>query len=213
MTLNIYFLRHGQTALSRANHFCGCGSNPELTNEGHQMAQMFASHYHQLPWTAVYSSNLKRAIDTAEPLVDKLGIISEQRDGLKEIDFGDWEGMSVDEVKMKYPDDHNKWTENPAVFAPTSGESAIQIANRALPILEEIKQRYSNGNVLVVSHKATIRIIISSLLGIDLAKFRTRLACPVASLSMIEWQTSGPLLSFLADRNHLSQELKELPGT
>ena len=213
MTLNLYFLRHGQTALSRANHFCGCGSDPELTVEGQEMAQAFADHYFQVSWQAIYCSTLRRAINTAKPLADKINISSQQRDGLKEIDYGKWEGMSVDEAKASFGGDHAKWNKDPAFNAPTGGETAIQIANRALAVIEEIKQKHKTGNILIVSHKATIRIAISNLLGIELSKFRSRLGCPVASLSLVEFKEDGPLLSFLADRSHLSQRLRDLPGT
>ena len=213
MTLNLYFLRHGQTALSRANHFCGCGSNPELTTEGQEMAQEFADHYSQMAWEAVYTSNLLRAINTAKPLAEKIGVIPVQREGLKEIDYGKWEGMSVDEAKSAFGSDHENWNKNPAKYAPTAGETAEQIAKRAISVIEDIRSQHKSGNVLIVSHKATIRVAISSLLEIDLSKFRSRLGCPVASLSLVEFKESGPLLSYLADRSHLSQRLKDLPGT
>jgi probable phosphoglycerate mutase len=87
------------------------------------------------------------------------------------------------------------------------------IARRGLQVIEEIKQTYSDGNVLVVSHKATIRIVLCSLLGIDVGRFRYRLACPVASVSVIEFGSFGPLLKSLADVSHLDERLKAQPGT
>jgi probable phosphoglycerate mutase len=80
-------------------------------------------------------------------------------------------------------------------------------------VIEEIKQRFTDGNVLVVSHKATIRIILCSLLGIDVGRFRYRLACPVASVSVIEFTREGPLLHALADRAHLEARLRSSRGT
>lgn len=213
MTLNLYFLRHGQTPLSRANHFCGCGSDPGLTAEGQEMAQAFAEFYRNQAWEAVYCSNLKRAIATSNPIIDFIGAKLEQRDGLKEIDYGKWEGLSVDQAKETFAADHAKWTADPASNSPTGGETALQIAHRALKVVDEIRAKHTSGNVLIVSHKATIRIILSSLLEINLARFRDRLSCPVASLSLVEWKPNGPLLSFLADRSHLSQRLRDLPGT
>ncbi|WP_369797075.1 histidine phosphatase family protein [Kamptonema formosum] len=89
----------------------------------------------------------------------------------------------------------------------------MAIAYRALQVIEEIKQRFPTGNVLAVSHKATIRIILCSLLGIDVGRFRYRLACPVGSLSVVEFGTQGPFLLVLADRTHLNERLRTLPGT
>ncbi len=102
---------------------------------------------------------------------------------------------------------------DPAWYAPTGGEKAVTIASRAMQVIEEIRHLYSSGNVLIVTHKATIRIILCSLLGIDVGRFRYRWGCPVGSLSVIEFTNHGPLLQTLADRNHLDQELRALPGS
>src|SRR5437879_2813577 len=84
MTLTIYFLRHGQTALSRADSFCGSGLDPALTSDGLKMAQAFADAYRATPWRAIYSSSLQRAIATAQPLCDAVGMDLQVRDGLNE---------------------------------------------------------------------------------------------------------------------------------
>ena len=89
----------------------------------------------------------------------------------------------------------------------------MTIASRALQVIEEIKQNYTSGNVLVVSHKATIRIILCSVLGIDVGRFRFRLGCPVASVSIVEFSSHGPLLKVLANHSHLNEQLRNLPGT
>jgi len=89
----------------------------------------------------------------------------------------------------------------------------VAIARRGMQLIEEIKEQYDSGNVLVVSHKATIRIMLCALLGIDVGRFRYRLVCPVGSVSLVEFNDEGPLLRALADRSHFSEELKTLPGT
>jgi probable phosphoglycerate mutase len=213
MTLTLYFLRHGQTALSRDDAFCGSGLDPELTAEGLEMARSFADAYRNLSWSAVYSSPLQRTVMTARPLCEALSLKIEVRDDLKEIGYGKWEGQTRETVNRDYHDDYLRWLADPAWYPPTEGEMAVTIAHRALCVIEEIKQRYSTGNVLVVSHKATIRIILCSLLGIDVGRFRYRLGCPVGSVSVVEFGESGPLLRVLADRMHLTERLRLLPGT
>lgn len=212
MSLNLYLLRHGQTECSRNNSFCG-SINSELTPEGLEMAKAFASAYSSIKWTAVFSSPMQRAIDTAKPLSTVIGIEPQLRDGLKEINYGKWEGKTPEVVSKEYHDDYIRWLADPAWNAPNEGEMAITIASRAMKVIEEIKHLYSSGNVLVVSHKATIRIILSSLLGIDVGRFRYRLGCPVASVSLVEFTSHGPLLHFLANRTHLDERLRNLPGT
>ena len=213
MSLTLYFLRHGQTELSRLDKFCGSGLDPELSSDGQKMAQAFADSYSSKKWQAIYTSSLRRAIGTAAPLCDAAAMTPQVSANLNEIGYGQWEGLSKKEVDVKYHDDYISWLADPAWHAPTGGELAIEIARRALSVLEEIEREHVDGNVLVVSHKATIRIILCSLLGIDVGRFRYRLACPVGSLSIVEFSSAGPLLHSLADRAHLSEALRSLPGT
>ncbi len=213
MSLNLYLLRHGQTELSREDVFCGSGLDPELTAQGVQMAHAFTAAYRDKPWRAIYSSSLQRSIATAQPLCDALGLAMQVRADLNEIAYGKWEGQTKAVVEREYHDDYVSWLADPAWHSPTGGELATTVARRSLIVIDEIKRQSTEGNVLVVSHKATIRIIVCSLLGIDVGRFRYRLACPVGSLSVLEFLLEGPLLHSLADRSHLSKELRSLPGT
>jgi broad specificity phosphatase PhoE len=149
----------------------------------------------------------------ARPICEALKIRPELRDGLKEIAYGAWEGRTREEVTQKFHDDYLLWTADPAWNPPTGGETAVMVAQRAIRVIEEIIERFHDGNVLIISHKATIRIIICSLLGIDVGRFRYRLGCPVGSVSIIEFSNRGPLLHALADRMHLREALRNLPGT
>ena len=213
MALTLYFLRHGQTALSREDVFCGSGLDPELTPEGMEMAHAFAKAYRKTEWQAVYSSSLRRSITTAQPFCDALGIELQVRAELNEIGYGKWEGLTKEQVNKEFHDEYLSWLADPAWHAPTKGESAIVIAQRGLQVIEETQARLSSGNILMVSHKATIRIILCSLLGIDIGRFRYRLACPVGSVSIVEFTSDGPMLKALADRSHLTEDLRSLRGT
>lgn len=215
-SLTLYFLRHGQTPFSRDNIFCGAGLDPELTVHGHEMARLFAKGYRALPWAAVYCSPLTRTRQTAAPLCAALGTEPEIRDELKEIAYGAWEGLELERIAREFHDDYLRWTADPAWNAPTGGgETAVTIASRAMRTVEEIRARHaaSGGNVLVVSHKATIRILLCTLLGIDVGRFRYRLGCPVGSVSVVEFGRHGPLVQALADRTHLTAELRGLAGS
>ncbi|AFZ27633.1 fructose-2,6-bisphosphatase [Cylindrospermum stagnale PCC 7417] len=212
MSLTLYFLRHGQTEFSRNNAYCGA-IDSELTPEGLEMAQAFAAAYSSTPWKAVFCSPMKRTLATAKPLCAATGMQPELRDGLKEINYGQWEGKTPEEINREYHDDYIRWSADPAWNAPTGGEMAVTIAGRAMQVIEEIRQLYHSGNVLIVAHKATIRIILCSLLGIDVGRFRYRWGCPVSSLSIVEFTSHGPLLQVLADRTHLGDRLRNLPGS
>jgi probable phosphoglycerate mutase len=212
MSLKLYLLRHGETVYSRTGGYCGA-LDPELTPEGSLMAQGFADTYRSVPWTAVYASPMKRTIATAKPLCEAIGIEMQLREGLKEIAYGEWEGQTLEFVKENYADDYVRWLTEPAWNPPTGGETAVQIASRASLVISEIEEKYTTGNVLVVSHKATIRIILCSLLGIDLGRYRDRINALAASVSIVKFDVHGPLLEVLGDRYHLNEDLRSLPGT
>jgi broad specificity phosphatase PhoE len=212
MTLRLYLMRHGETVYSRTGDYCG-ELDPELTPEGMLMAKAFADTYRKLPWEAVYVSPMKRTIATAKPLCDAVGSEMQLRDGLKEIRYGEWEGKTAEYVQQHYGEDYINWLTEPAWNAPTGGETAVQISSRADLIIAEIEQKYRDGNVLVVSHKATIRIILCSLLGIDLGRYRDRIDMPAASISIVKFSKYGPMLEQLGDRSYLEESLRSLPGT
>ena len=212
MTLNLYFLRHGETTFSQTGNFCG-ETNAELTPEGMQMAEAFADIYQKRQWEAVYASPMKRTVATAKPFCDAIGIDMLLRDGLREGSYGEWEGKSKEFAEENYTENYINWLSEPAWNAPLGGETAVDIANRAMPVIAEIREKHPQGNVLVVSHKATIRIMLCSLLGIDLGRYRHRINILVASVSMVTFDGHGPLLEILGDRYHIPEHIRNRKGT
>lgn len=212
MSLKIYLLRHGETTYSQRGAYCGA-IDADLTPEGKQMARFFADAYRSIPWKAVYVSPMKRAIATAQPLCDDLGLPMQIRDGLCEISYGAWEDQELDYVREHYDQDYLRWQTDPAWNPPTGGETAVQIAARALPVITEIETKYKSGNVLLVSHKATIRIILCSLLGIDLGRYRDRINALAASVSVVKFSSYGPMLEVLGDRSYMPEHLRNRAGT
>jgi probable phosphoglycerate mutase len=213
MALRLHLLRHGQTAMSRANLFCGRRLNPPLTAEGAAMAEAFGSAYAATRWEAIYSSPLDRALATAAPLAARTRVAVETIDGLAELDYGVWDGMTPESVERDYHDEHERWRADPAWNPPTGGETAVALAQRMTHSIEEIRAAHQDGNVLVVSHKASIRVVLCALLGVDVGRFRYRFGCPVGSVSIIEFGAHGPLAATVADRSHLDARLRELEGT
>jgi broad specificity phosphatase PhoE len=211
MSLIIYFLRHGETTASQTGGYCGT-LDPDLTPAGYHMAEAFADAYKSFPWVAVFSSPLRRAVATAKPLCEAAGIRMQLKEGLKEIAFGQWEGKTPEDINREFHDDYIRWLTDPGWNAPTGGQKGIDIARRSALVLEEIEKTYTTGNVLVVSHKATIRIMLCSLLGIDVGRFRDRLSMPVASISIVEIAAHGPLLHVMGDRAYLGDLLRRRGG-
>jgi probable phosphoglycerate mutase len=213
VSLRLHFLRHGQTPDSRDNRFCGAASDPPLTAEGEAMAAAIGAALARDAIGAIYSSPLRRALATAAPLAAATGMTVRVLPGLREIGYGAWEGLCSEEAGARFHDQHIAWSADPALNAPPGGETALQVAARSLQAIDAIRAEVAAGDVLVISHKATIRVALCALLGIDVGRFRQRFACPVGSLSTIEWSAVGPQLMRLADRAHLPPELRDLPGT
>lgn len=210
--MNLYLVRHGQTEFSRENRFCGT-TDPPLTDVGQAMAAAFAKAYAATTWAAIYTSPMIRARQTAEPLERVAGVTAMVEDGLTEIAYGEWEGLTVDEVKTRWPDAYEYWAEDVASRGAPGGETAFHVAARAMRAVESIRTRHTEGNVLLVSHKATLRIITCALLGLDVRLFRERIAQPVAAVSMFGLDDGASRLMLLGDRTHLPEALRDQEGT
>jgi probable phosphoglycerate mutase len=213
MSLRIYFLRHGETPHSQRGAYCGA-TDPDLTASGEEMARVFANSYSKsMQWQGVFVSPMKRTMQTAQPFCQITGLPMQTRDGLKEIAYGAWEDQEQSDIQQRYHEDYLHWLAEPAWNAPTGGETAVQVASRALPVIAEIEASHATGNVLIVSHKATIRIILCSLLGIDLGRYRDRINTPAGSISIIKFDTHGPMLETVGDRHYMPSNLSNRQGT
>lgn len=212
MALTLYFLRHGETEASRTGGYCG-RLDIDLSLAGHLMAEDFAAAYVEHPWAGIYASPLRRTRATVEPLCRATGQAAEFREGLREMEYGEWEGLSAEAVRQQHGEDYLRWLADAGWNAPTGGERGIDVGLRAMAVLEEIWRQHADGDVLVVSHKATIRILLCQLIGVDMGRYRDRINVSVASLAEVEMHEHGPLLTRLGDRSHLRPELRDLPGT
>jgi probable phosphoglycerate mutase len=210
--LTLYLVRHGQTDYSLQNRFCG-SIDPPLNQVGLAMADALAASYGTTPWAAIYASPRLRTRQTAAPTAEVAKVPIQVEDGLREIAYGEWEGRAEAEVAATEPERFHAWAAHPGRVAPPGGETAVEIAARALAAVEAIRARHTEGRVLVVSHKATLRVLLCALLGIDVDLFRARIAQRVCAVSIVELKSSGPLLQVLGDTSHLPPELLATDGT
>jgi probable phosphoglycerate mutase len=127
-------------------------------------------------------------LETARILATPLGLTPVPRDGLREISHGHWEGLTREEVETRHPDEYAMWERDPYTFAPEGGESGVGVLARALPVVRDIVLAHPDEGVLVVSHKATIRLVLCSLLGIDGRGYRDRLAQSPACLNIVDFR-------------------------
>jgi probable phosphoglycerate mutase len=210
--LSLYLVRHGQTEYSLNNRFCGA-IDPPLNEHGLAMAEALGARYGREPWAGIWCSPQMRARQTAQPTATRAGKELILDDGLREIGYGEWEGRPEEEVARTDAARFAAWSGHPGHFAPPGGESGLAIAARVVAAVERIKQAHASGKVLIVSHKATLRVLACALLGVDVDLFRARIAQKVCAISIIELKSSGPLLQVLGDTSHLPPDLCTDEGT
>jgi probable phosphoglycerate mutase len=199
--LSLYLLRHGETAFSHHNRFCGRIDAP-LTAEGRAMAAAFADAYAGVPWHAVVTSSRSRTIDTATPIAARVGLEVQRDLRLDEMSYGDWQGLSKAEAAARHPEHFARWLEDPSV-GPPGGERPADVAARALAAINDVRDRHAHGNVLIVSHKAVLRILVCRLMGLELRHYR-RVDWPVAAVTRIDLTGDTLSVRTLADVSHLS---------
>jgi probable phosphoglycerate mutase len=202
MTTRIFLVRHGSTVLTAEDRFAGA-TNVPLSDEGREQARRLGLRLAREALAAVYASPLDRTVETAQLIAKPHGLAVETRDGLREISHGRWEGLTRGEVDEKYPAEAAAWEEDPFTFAPVGGESGLAVTARALPALLEIVRAHPGGCVLVVSHKATIRLLLSSILGFDPRRYRDNLDQSPAALNIVDFKDAvRARLTLFNDTSH-----------
>lgn len=186
-TTRIYMIRHGATQLSAEDRFAGA-VDVELSEAGKFQAARLAERLSDDSIKAVYCSPLTRTVQTATILAKPHALPLNPQDGLREIHHGHWEGMRRADVEAQFPDEYAAWEEDPFTFAPQGGEAGVNVIARALPVIREIVLEHRGQNVVVVSHKATLRLLISSLLGFDARGYRDRLDQAPACLNVLDFK-------------------------
>ena len=186
MTTRMFLVRHGATELSAEDRYAG-STDVELSDEGRGQARALAERLAAETLAAVYASPMRRTVETATIAAAPHGLPLQTMPGLREISHGHWEGLRRSEAEQRFPEEYAAWEADPFTFAPEGGEAGINVLARALPIIREIVLKHHDEAVLVVSHKATIRLLISSLLGFDARGYRDRLDQHPACLNILDF--------------------------
>jgi probable phosphoglycerate mutase len=208
----VFLVRHGATSLTAEDRFSG-SVGVDLSDEGRWQVTRLAERLAQERIKAVYASPLSRTLETAQILAEPHGLSIQQRDGLREISHGHWEGLSRREVEERYPDEYLAWDTDPFTFAPEGGESGVSVLARALPVIREIALGHASETVLVVSHKATLRLILSSLLGFDARGYRDRLDQSPACLNVVDFKDAvRARLMLFNDVSHYQNQPRQPAG-
>ena len=202
MHARIFLVRHGATVLTAEDRFAGA-TNVQLSDEGREQVRRLGARLQGENIAAIYASPLDRTVETAGILAKPHKLEVQTRDGLREISHGRWEQMTRKEVEQAFPDEAAAWEMDPYTFAPAGGESGLAVTARALPVLMDIVRKHPASNVLVVSHKATIRLLLSSLLGFDPRRYRDNLDQSPAALNIVDFKDAvRARLTLFNDTSH-----------
>lgn len=180
MGTKIYLIRHGEVEDSNPRRYNGHRDVPLSANGVAQLKRLAAflsseelkagraegEKHSELQ--AVYCSGLSRAGRSAEIIAEPFGLEPIVVDGLKERSFGEWEGMTFDEIAEKWPDAFNAWAADPLRFSPIGGESTLETRDRVMPAFNKLVNDHKGDEIAVVSHGGVTRVILCELLGIPL---------------------------------------------
>jgi broad specificity phosphatase PhoE len=184
----VFLNRHGATELATEGRLAGT-TDVSLSLVGREPARRLRGRLAHAGVAAVYASPLGRAMETAAILAEPHGLPVVAR--VREIAHGHWEGMTRTEVERMHGEAYARWERNPYTFAPARDETGLSVTPRALPALFDIVAAHPGQTLIVVSHKATIRLLLRSLLGFDPRFYRDhRDQSPAASMSSTSGRTS-----------------------
>lgn len=211
-TTRVFLVRHGATILSAEDRFAGAVDVP-LSDEGREQAQRLALRLSGENIAAAYASPLGRAVETARILARPHRLEVTTLAEIREISHGHWEQKTRPEVEAEFADEARAWDDDPFTFAPQGGETGLQVTARALPAVVDIVRANQGKKVVIVSHKATIRLILSSLLGFDPRRYRDNLDQAPAALNIVDFRAPNRArLTLFNDTSHYAEAGLAIPA-
>ena len=200
--LRLILVRHGETSWNEERRMQGGFSDVELNERGRQQAASLARALENEEIAAIYASPLSRALDTARAIASRHRLEVEVDDDLREIDAGDVDGLSLDELRAEHGDFWQEWRQGADTFRMPGGESVEEVQDRAWRAIERIRQGTSQGTVVVVAHTFIVLTVICRALGLSLTNIR-RLRQDVGGINILNFKQRGASLAVLNDTCHL----------
>jgi broad specificity phosphatase PhoE len=196
----IYLVRHGQTNWNREEVFRGRADIP-LNETGRKEALLTGQYLRGVVVDSVYSSPLSRAVVTAEAIAHYHDRKVQILDGLIDIDFGRWQGISHEEVREKYGKLYRQWKDTPHLVGFPGGESLKEVRKRALKAIKSIIRDHVDETLVMVSHRVVNKIVLCGLLGLDNSHF-WQIGQDTGCINILEF-AEGFTLRRLNDTSHL----------
>jgi len=200
--MNLILIRHGETDWNRIGR-CQGVADIVLNENGRQQAKELGESLKNHDIKAVYSSDLKRALETAQHIAEHHNITVRLEPGLQEMDQGDLEGLSFTDIRDKYAEVLKQWRESPETLRLPSGESLVEVQNRAWKVFEKVHNSHLGETVVVVSHNLTIITLLCKITGVGLKGFRD-FNVHATSKSVIISENGDIRVDVINDVSHLS---------
>ena len=199
----LYLIRHGETVWNTEYRAQGT-RDIELSEVGIMQAGLLADRLKNHPIDHVFSSDLNRAYETATILGNCLGLVVEKIGNLREMNFGAWEGLTIEEIKNQYSSHYNVWRNKPTNANIPNGEMLLEVQKRGLKAIHYLINTYRDKNIAVISHGTIIKTILLGILDIDLSNFY-KIKQDNTSLNIIDFKNYGPVITTLNDVAHLEK--------
>ena len=201
MANTFYIVRHGQTNWNILGKTQGHG-NSDLTQKGENQAFELAKSIKEYPIDYIYSSDLGRAIQTSQIISNEIGIKVNETKALREMGFGDWEGLLIDEIKKDYEKTYEIWRNQPHLANIPNGETLHIIKDRIDNFVKELNEKYDNKHILLVSHSVTVRVMLLSFLNSGVENIY-RIKQDNTALNIVEYRDYGPVIIKMNDTSHI----------
>jgi broad specificity phosphatase PhoE len=194
--LHLLLVRHGETSWNVEHRLQGQRSDLPLTDRGCAQAATLAHFLKSWKIAAAYRSDSRRARQTAKMICDARGLSLVETQSLRELDFGDWEGLTHDEAQEDDAERIRAWEQDPLNWAPPGGESLERLACRVRSFVERLLGEHADETVLLVSHSGPLRVLLATSLGLAPTDY-WRLRIAPGSLSELHFYPAGGLLTRL----------------
>lgn len=202
--MKLYLTRHGQTDWNTAGRYQGQSDTP-LNETGLHQAEQIAKRLSKETIHAIYSSDLSRAANTAQSIADFHALEIKKDSRWRELSFGDWEGMTYQEMSASSPELFEAWMKDPLTISTPNGETLAQLAKRVKAAFNEIKREHKDQTVLVVAHSGSLQSLLSVTLGVDLNRY-WQFRISQASLSEMNVYDDSVVLNLLNDISHFQEK-------
>ncbi|HEY8361392.1 MAG TPA: histidine phosphatase family protein [Tissierellaceae bacterium] len=199
----IYLIRHGQSEWNLLYKIQGQKDAP-LTDLGKEQARKLGERLVGEKIDIIYSSDLSRALETARiisSIVNKPVVATNE---FREINFGPWEGLTLKEIRNKFKEEYSIWMSSPEKFRLEGAETLEALKRRVMSYVNKIIKENKDKNIAIVSHNATLKVIILSLLNIGLSYYKN-FSLNNVSLSIIECRDYNNVLTLFNDTSHLKE--------